>query len=207
MNWSKRFNVCVIGGLLAASLCLSLSSLADELSDEERGAGFVSMFNGKDFTGWRFTGDKAADAVTNWKVADGVIQLSGGGNPHLATETEYANFEMRFEWRALKPNYNSGFFIRSGRNLGSNQLNLAKGGEGAFIGGKVTGAKAVDNLQKPSGEWNEWRVLVEGDKVTFTCNGQPAWEATGLKPDKGFIGLQAEGAPMEFRRLRIREIK
>ena len=207
MNCPGRYNVCVIGGLLAASLCVSLSASADDLIDEERGAGFVSMFNGKDLTGWRFTGDKAADTVTNWKVADGVIQLSGGGSPHLATEAEYANFEIRFEWRALKPNYNSGFFIRSGKNLGSNQLNLAKGGEGAFIGGKVTGAKAVGNLQNPSGEWNEWRVLVEGDKVTFTCNGKPAWEATGLKPDKGFIGLQAEGAPMEFRRLRIREIK
>lgn len=207
MNCSRRFTLSLMGSLLAVSLCGGWPARADELSDEERGAGFVSMFNGKDFTGWHFTGDQPADKVTNWKVADGVIQLSGGSSPHLATDAEYANFEMRFEWRGLKPNYNSGYFIRSGKNLGSNQLNLAKGGEGAFIGGKVTGAKGVGDLQKPSGEWNEWRVLVEADKVTFTCNGKPAWEATGLKPDKGFIGLQAEGAPMEFRRLRIREIK
>ena len=190
-----------------ALVCLGSALAAGELSKVEQDAGFVSMFNGTDFTGWRFTGDVAPADATNWKVADGVIQLSGGGKPHLATEKEYADFEMRFQWRALKEKYNGGFFIRSGKNLGANQLNLAKGSEGAFIGGKVEGAKGVGDLQKPAGEWNEWQVVVQADKVTFSCNGKPAWSATGLKPEKGFIGLQAEGAPLEFRNLRIREIK
>ena len=95
---------------------------------------------------------------------------------------------------ALKDKYNSGLFIRSGRKVGANQINLAKGGEGGFIGGKIKGAKTVPDLQKSAKEWNEWRVLAQGDKVTFWCNGKMAWEATGLKPAKGYIGLQAEGA-------------
>ncbi len=104
--------------LVSAIACLLfLSSIAvagtDDLSDDEKQAGFVSMFNGRDFTGWRFTGDLAPEEVTNWKVADGLIQLRGGGKPHLATEREYGDFEMRFEWCALKDKYNSGFFIRS----------------------------------------------------------------------------------------------
>ena len=193
-----------------AAFLLSLGSLiaaanGQELSPEEKDMGFVSLFNGKDFTGWRFTGDVAEP--DNWKVANGVIQLSGGGKPHLATAKEYADFEMRFEWRSVKKSYNSGFFIRSGKNLGSNQLNLAKGSEGAFIGGKVEGAKAVGDLQKPAEEWNEWRVLAQGEKITFWCNDKLAWEGTGLKPASGFIGLQAEGAAMEFRNLRLREVK
>lgn len=48
---------------------------------------------------------------------------------------------------------------------------------------------------------------MQKDKVEFSCNGKPAWAGTGLSPEKGFIGLQAEGAPLEFRNLRIREIK
>ncbi len=194
--------------LLVAILAFTTStSFAEPLDDEEKKAGFVSMFNGKDFTGWRFTRDKSLSEVSNWKVEDGVIKLSGGGNPHLGTDREYADFEMRFQWRAMREIYNSGFFIRSRKDLGKNQLNLAKGSEGKFIGGKVNGAKSAGDLQNPSGEWNEWRVLVVGDKVTFWCNGQLAWEATGLQPEKGYIGLQAEGAPLEFRNLRIREIK
>lgn len=62
-------------------------------------------------------------------------------------------------------------------------------------------------LQRPAGRWNEWRVLAKGDRLTLWCNGQKAWEATGLKPAKGYLGLQAEGAALEFRNLRVREIK
>src|SRR5690348_7382004 len=81
-------------GLSCLALCLLTgmvtSSFAQEVSKEEKDAGFVSLFNGKDFTGWRFTGDPKPETVKNWKVADGVIQLSGGGSPHLASEKEYA---------------------------------------------------------------------------------------------------------------------
>jgi hypothetical protein len=180
---------------------------ADELNDDEKQADFISMFNGQDFTGWRFTEAEEPTQPKNWSIAEGVIKLSGGGSPHLATEREYADFEMRFQWRALRDKYNGGFFIRSGKNLGQNQLNLAHGGEGNVIGGKVVGAKAVPDLQNPAGQWNEWRVLVVGDKVTFWCNDKLAWEGTGLSPVKGYIGLQAEGAALEFRNLRIRDVK
>ncbi len=171
-------------------------------------AGFKPLFNGKDFTGWRFSAQKEGDPwPENWKVKDGMIFLTGGGKPHLVTVAEYADYEVRFEWRALKEKYNSGFYIRCKADAGDNQINLAKGGEGGFVGGKIDGAKTVPELQKPAGEWNAWRVLVQGDKVSFWCNGKLAWEATGLKPAKGHIGLQAEGAPIEFRKLEIREIK
>ena len=201
--------------LFVAIIALSMATDSRAADDPAKEKDFVPMFNGKDFTGWRFTGGKEEENIAhaNWKVEGGVIQLTGGGKPHLASESEYADFEMRFEWRALNDKYNSGFFIRSGKNVGSNQLNLAKGSEGAFINGKVTAApgskdpKGVPDLQKKPGEWNEWRVVVVGDKISFHCNGQLAWEATGLKPDRGYIGLQAEGAAMEFRNLRIREIK
>ena len=202
-NWVRRLVVCL------SLLFVSEAALADELSKEERDAGFVSMFNGKDFTGWRFDGKESPpkELPDNWKVEDGLIKLSGGGNPHLGSAKAYRDFEMKFEWRAVKDNYNSGFFIRSGEKVGANQINLAKAHEGAFIGGKITGAKEVPQLQKKPGEWNEWRVLVVGDKVTFWCNAQLAWEATGLETIEGYIGLQAEGAPLEFHKLRIRELK
>lgn len=192
--------------VLVASL-VTVSAQAEELSDDEQKAGFESMFNGRNFDGWMFTGVKDPATVTNWNVEDRVIKLSGGGRPHLATKAQYADFEMRFEWRAMRDKYNSGFFIRSTDKLGPNQINLASGSEGTFIRGKLAGSKSAGDLQKKPGEWNEWRLLAVGDKATLWCNDQLAWEGTGLKPAKGHIGLQAEGAPLEFRNLRIREIK
>lgn len=185
-------------------------TFAAELSDDEKKAGFVSLFNGRDFTGWRFVGKGGMTAeAPNWSVADGVIALSGGGSPHLSTDREYADFEMRFEWRAVREDkgYNSGFYVRSGEKLGSNQINLAKGAEGKLMYGKGVGGDAVPQLQKPAGQWNEWRIVVEGSKAAFWCNGQQAWDAANLSPEKGYLGLQAEGAALEFRNLRLREIK
>lgn len=193
---------------LLLALCLASFSLPPTAARAADETGFKSLFNGKDFEGWRFSNQKDGDPwPENWKVKDGVIALSGGAKPHLVTIREFENFEMKFEWRALKEKYNSGFYIRSGKEAGNNQLNLAKGGEGGFIAGKVDGAKPVPLLQNKMGEWNTWRVLVQGDKVTFWCNDKPAWEATGLKPAKGHIGFQAEGAPFEFRKLELRELK
>lgn len=195
----------LLGGLRPAH---AADELTGQLSDDEQAQGFVSLFNGVDFAGWQFGGDYGLPdpLPDNWKVEDGVIKLSGGGRPHLGTQWDYEDFDMRFEWRAMRPKYNSGFFIRSGRKVGSNQLNLARGAEGRFFGGKMNGGPAVPDLQNPAGEWNAWRVLVQGDKVTFWCNGKLAWEGTEFQATRGHIGLQAEGAPLEFRNLRIREL-
>jgi len=202
---------CVAGASLLIVACLlPLPARAEGLSEEEKSAGFAPLFNGTDLTGWRFTGSEESPPQTlpeNWKVGEGVIKVTGGGKPHLATAEKFGDFELRLEWRGMKDKYNSGLFIRSQPELGSNQLNLARGSEGAFIGGKVEGAKPVGDLQKPPGEWNEWRIIAAGEKLTFYCNGQLAWEATGFQPAAGHIGLQAEGAPLEFRNIRLRKLK
>lgn len=190
--------------------CSISSAFAAGLNDEEKQAGFVSLFNGRDFSGWRFVGKGEPTATAeSWSVRDGAIALSGGGAPHLSTDREYADFEMRFEWRAVNADkgYNSGFYVRSSAKLGNNQINLAKGAEGKLMYGKGTGGDAVPKLQKPAGQWNEWRIVVEGDKASFWCNGEKAWVAANVAPSQGYLGLQAEGAAMEFRNLRIREIK
>ena len=206
---SRTFALLLLAGLTLPIVMADDAMDLNAVSKDEKEAGFVSMFNGKDFTGWQFDGKESPpkELPDNWKVEDGLIKLSGGGKPHLGSAKAYGDFEMKFEWRSVKDKYNSGFFIRSGAKVGANQLNLAKGSEGAFINGKLTGAMPVPKLQKPAGEWNEWRVLVVGEKVTFWCNGELAWEGTGIQPKEGYIGLQAEGAALEFRKLRIREVK
>jgi hypothetical protein len=198
-----QYSICL--AFLAVTASLACPAAAQNPDDESQ---FDSMFNGQNFFGWRFSESSALPdkLPDNWKVEDGVIKLSGGGSPHLASQWDYEDFDFRFQWRSVKDGYNSGLFIRSGRKVGANQLNLAKGNEGNFLGGKLPGAKPVPDLQKPPKEWNEWRVLAKGDHVTFWCNGKLAWEGSGLKPPRGYIGLQAEGAAMEYRKLRILEL-
>lgn len=193
--------------LLLSALALPAFARAETPEAAEKAEGFVALFNGTDFSGWRFDKDSAAGPRPgNWTVEGGVIKLAGGGRPHLASQWDYEDFDVRLQWRSVKDSYNSGFFVRSGRLVGANQINLAKAAPGGFIGGKLAGAKPVPDLQQPPKQWNDWRVLAEGDRLTFWCNGKLAWTGTGLAARRGYLGLQAEGAPMEFRRLRIREL-
>ncbi|MBC7820814.1 MAG: DUF1080 domain-containing protein, partial [Planctomycetaceae bacterium] len=138
---SHSFASCLLllVGLTLPAVMADDAADLNALSKEDKDAGFVSMFNGKDFTGWRFEGKESPpkELPDNWSVADGLIKLSGGGKPNLGSAKAYGDFEMKFEWRAVKDKYNSGFFIRSGEKVGANQLNLAKGSEGAFINGKL----------------------------------------------------------------------
>jgi hypothetical protein len=203
----RRSLLVPVSLLFVSSLLPLLSARARDIDRKEKAEGFVSLFNGKDFSGWRFGKGSALGKVpANWKVEDGLIKLSGGSSPHLASQWAYEDFDVRFQWRSVKDNYNSGFYIRSGRLVGANQINLAKGAPGGFLGGRMKGTRAVPKLQKPPREWNDWRVLCVGDTVTFWCNGKLAWKGTEFAAKRGYLGLQAEGFPMEFRNLRIKEL-
>ncbi len=75
---------------------LMLSCLCGkDLSKSEKAAGFVSPFNGQDFTSWRLgDGSPPKELPPNWKVEDGVIKVTGGGRPRLASAHEFGKFEL-----------------------------------------------------------------------------------------------------------------
>jgi hypothetical protein len=97
--------------------------------------GFVTLFNGKDLSGWRGRQpnyspyDQAklspaelaakqaawnAERDQHWRVdvAKGEI-VSDGNSPHLATVKDYGDFEMYVDWLMVSPNGDSGIYLRS----------------------------------------------------------------------------------------------
>src|SRR5262245_20264145 len=214
--------------LLLLMPCLALMAVplsAQGLSEDEVSEGFIALINGKDFSGWRFSGtipnsDKTAKPKPftpaldvfpdNWKAGDGMIQLLKGGNPHLATQWDFDDFDVRLQWKAHKKTYNSGFYIRSGKAVGANQINLNQPAVGELINtvpALKDKGKGVPELHKEggNGEWNDWRVLAVDKKVTFWVNGKKAWAVDEFVPARGYLGLQAEGT-IDFRNLRIKEM-
>ena len=63
------------------------------------------------------------------------------------------------------------------------------------------------NSEKPVGEWNTIEVTSDHSNLVVKVNGQIQNIATNVDDLSGHIGIQAEGAPMEFRKIEIREIK
>ncbi len=161
----------------------------------------VALFNGKDFTGWDVLGCEAV-------VQDGAILIKSG-NGLVQTKERYGDFVLDFEWKALKAdNWDSGVYFRyesvpTGRPWPPRyQANLRKGLEGNVQ--SLKGA-ASRGLTKP-GEWNRFKLTLEGSKAALTINGKPAWKADGIETPSGFISIQAEvpgGGQFLFRNIRI----
>jgi hypothetical protein len=198
------------------------------LTAEEKADGFVSLFNGTDLNGW--VGNKTDYLVENGEI---VIKPKNGGHGNLYTEKEYADFIYRFEFK-LTPGANNGLGIRAPLK-----------GDAAYVGmelqildntapvyanlkpyqyhGSVYGViTAKRGYLKPVGEWNTEEVMIKGDKIKITLNGEVILEGDiaeaskdgtldgkdhpGLKRTKGHIGFLGHGSEVYFRNIRIKEL-
>ena len=103
--------------LLISSLALAATTFA--FGSKPDAEGFVSIFNGKDLTGWVGSDAYGVEICTN-KLNNGTVsvfpvlacQPGKGSGGNLITEKEYSNFILRFEF-CLPPNANNGLGIRT----------------------------------------------------------------------------------------------
>ena len=100
------------------------------------------------------------------------------------------NFVLQLEFRAT-PNADSGVFVR-GPQLQCRDYRLA---------GPYKDLKSY----KPQ-DWNEIVVVVRGTTAHCSCNGEVLEEALRV-PATGGIGLEADRGQMEYRNIRLKELK
>ncbi|MCE9604713.1 MAG: DUF1080 domain-containing protein [Planctomycetia bacterium] len=164
----------------------------------------VSLFNGKDLSGWVVT-------ECETEVKDGVLLLKAGEG-WIRTENKYVDFVLSWECKNLKPaDYDSGVHFRADLPAGKAhwpkkfQVNLKTGGEGNLTSIK---SAASTGLYK-NGEWNAFRLTVVGNTAELEINGKPAWKTDGIDTAEGYIGLQSEvtlGGQFEFRNIKLKEL-
>lgn len=59
---------------------------------------------------------------------------------------------------------------------------------------------------KPAGEWNHYHIKAVGGEVRLAVNGEEVSGGTECNPKTGFICLESEGSPIEFRNIRLKEL-
>jgi hypothetical protein len=89
----------VLAWLSTVGFVVALGPVVSTPEAQSAPPGFVSIFNGKDLTGWKIpVGDNS-----HWKVVDGVIDYDAGSeakdDKNLWTEKSYKNFVARVDWR------------------------------------------------------------------------------------------------------------
>ncbi|HNY39103.1 MAG TPA: DUF1080 domain-containing protein [Bryobacteraceae bacterium] len=208
--------------VLAASL---LSALAAPF----QASGPITLFNGKNLSGWTHyfwnPATKSQDAVTPmsdvWTVKNGILICKGNPTGYIRTVDEYEDYRLEVEWRwpLGTTSGNNGVLVHvTSRNaLGqwpkSIEVQLAKDDAGDFwvIGTSIIVAdiekrrqgrrylNLTDGSEKPVGEWNKMVIEALGDEVKVWVNGDLVNHATDCSQSLGAIALQSEGAIVEFR--------
>lgn len=178
------------------------------------------LFNGKDFTGWKlYLPDEKVDTSTVWEVRDGVVHCTGTPAGYMRTTEKYENYKLTFEWRWPEGGGNSGLLLHIQdkdevwpKSL-EGQLQSENAADFWTIGGvqfKERAKQEADDRrtpkmhahnEKPLGEWNTYEAVCDGNTVKLYINGLLQNAATDLTVSKGYIGLQSEGTPIEFRNI------
>ena len=167
--------------------------------------GFVSLFNGKDLTGWGFRNQRSQEKIASFDgkkasndgryvaINDRLVVTTppeGRRIQQLWTTREFPkNFILKLEFRAT-PNADSGVFIRRP------QLQCRD----YVLAGPWKDLKKY----KPQ-EWNEIVAIVKDGVAHCTCNGE-VLNAEFKVPASGPIGLEGDRGQMEYRRIRVKEL-
>ena len=196
---------------IALLLALTVTSLqADDWTPE---AGFTSLFNGKDLTGWCFRAKVKKEVTTpgeilekhdgkteakdagNYSAKDGVFTVTFPDEPDNLTGQIYTvaefpkNFILKLEFRA-GVNADSGIFVRKPQLQCRDYL----------VAGPYKELK-----QYKAQDWNQIVVEVKDGVAHCTCNGE-VLEAALPMPATGPIGLEGDRGKLEYRHIQLKEL-
>ena len=226
-------------GLLVLGILLSCATIKAANNPPE---GFTALFNGTDLAGWR-GGDTfdhrkwlampeaernaknaewTADMKKHWSVQNGELVNDGHGK-YATTEKDYGDFELFVDYKTV-PLADSGIYLRGVPQVqiwdftekAKFNIGADKGSGGLW--NNSAGAPGKDPLapaDKPFGEWNKFRILMVGSRVTVWLNDELVVDHANMEnyydrkkpiPAKGPIQLQTHGGEIRWRNVFIREI-
>lgn len=202
----------------------TLGLIETEADDFQPEAGFESLFNGKDLTGWgyRVTPEKsragalrwmANDSSVSWPFVDKPIAYDGKTVTHegrylaingrlvVTTPPEGRKIQQLYTTRDFTGDFTLKLEFRATPNADS----------GVFLFDPQLQCRDFplagpykDLKNFKSGDWNELVVVAKDGLAQCTCNGEVIEEAFKV-PASGPIGLEGDRGQMEYRRIRIHQ--
>ncbi len=203
---------------LATAVVWAADLRADDKAPEVE-EGFVSLFNGKDLTGW-----KVSENPESVRVEDGVIVLHGP-RAHAfyagpVKDADFKNFELRLEVKTT-PQANSGVYFHTKYqesgwpDIGYEaQINATH--RDAKKGGGLYGVQDIAKSPVGDGEWWTYTIIVKDKQIVLKVNDETTVDYTepenvgrrGRVLDSGTFALQAHdpGAATYIRNIRVKPL-
>ena len=192
---------------------------------------FRPLFNGKNLDGWI----DVNTSKETWKVKNGTLICSGLPVGVMRSDKQYENFILEVEWRHMTAGGNSGIFVWSegtqfkddplAKAIEVQMLELDYARQNNATDDYVHGelfptmgmtaipdnargirSKSLEKRCKGKGEWNKYVVVCVDGTVKLSVNGKFVNGLRAAERKKGYICLEAEGAEIHFRNMRIMEL-
>jgi hypothetical protein len=199
----QRASLAAVSLVVVLALGTVLRSQSQNtLTDAEKKQGWVLLFNGRNFDGWRQCNGTAMPA--NWVVEEQAMKVftaqgrkpgQGAGGDILYGVRKFRNFELSLDWKTEKAG-NSGIFFNVREvpgqpiyyaapevqvldNVDATDNNLVS----HLAGSLYDMLPAAPNSAKPAGEWNTIVIRVKDGRVTHIQNGMKVVEYTLWTPE------------------------
>ena len=198
--------------LLLVAAALLLTPFAGSAEDKD---GWISLFNGKNFDGWKIGDAKQG----KWKIENGNI-VANGPVSHLYTIKEFKNFEFKAEVMTT-PGSNSGIYFHTKyQKVGfpsagyESQVNVSHGDP--VKTGSLWGVVKLYETPAKDNKWWEQHIIVRGQNIVVKINGKTVLDYTepkgvqgGRKISSGSFALQAHDpkSVIYYRNLRVKPLK
>lgn len=215
--------------LLSFLAVFSLSAAEPSKSALETDAeGWVDVMPPADLKGWSRVPVPPTDPLgkEQWHLDETGKMLvceGDGGHDMLLCDREFGDaiyhFEVRYTKVEGKTGYNSGVYVRNNED-GSvwHQAQFGDANGGYLFGETLTadGTKKFfttkdevkeDGRVKPVGEWNTIEITARGNTLTLWVNGAVTCEVKNCGNPKGLLGVEGEGYRIEFRNLKVKELR
>lgn len=202
----------------------------NQLTPQEKKAGWQLLFNGKDTSGWICNNKKKpADTV----IEDGTLMPYKSGGYVLMYKKPFGDFILKCDVK-MPARCNSGIFFRIGTpndpvQTGFEVQVMNSKGKGRHDFGAIYDLVAPSrNNLKPTGEWNAVEIKCVGPHISVKVNGEEVaklncdeWTTPGKRPDgsrhkfrmaikdfprKGYLGFQDHGAKVWFRNVKLLDL-
>ena len=134
----------------------------------------ATLFNSKDFTGWRFSDPSHA---SNWKVEDGELVNHGHG-AEIITIAKFEDFKLHVEFNC-GPQSNSGVFLR-GRYEVQIETDSAQEPPSHHTGGVYGFIDPTPELPRKPGEWRTFDITLVGRFITVVQDGRTIIDNTEI---------------------------
>ena len=180
--------------VLLATFLIGLTTIGPSNADDKDDEGWISLFNGKDLTGW------TASEGVEWTVEDGTI-VTPPQRSHLFTDEEYKNFEYKVDCMTTEGS-NSGLYIHTkyqdsfpdaGYEVQVNQTQSDPVKSGSLYNVVKLYSSPVED-----DEWYTYHITVQGKQITVRINDKVLYQyvepegVTGpRKLSKGSFAIQA----------------